>query len=196
DYAQCAVAFLDQGPITRAELGEYLIPRCGLEKLDLLIKKRVLEGACAARGITVTAAEVEGALAEQIRGLNVNRDRFVKEVLRGYHKNLTEWREDVIRPRLLPTRLIRDRLRLSEDDLRQAFEAHYGEKVECRVIFFKDEQEAFSCYGELRRSDDAFVERARKQCEGKEEYAATGGKIKPFGRGTLANKALEEEAFR
>src|SRR5260370_978039 len=70
DYTKRVVAYLGDEYITRADLGEYLIPRCGPEKVDVLIKRRVLEGACRARGITVTAAEVDASLAEQMRGLN------------------------------------------------------------------------------------------------------------------------------
>jgi parvulin-like peptidyl-prolyl isomerase len=201
DYHQRVVAFLDQegkDVVTRADLGEYLIPRCGPDKLDLLIKKRVLDDACRARGIVVTALEVEAAIAEEMQGLNVNRERFVKDVLRGYRKNLTEWREDVVRVRLQLDRLIRDGVGCTPEEVRQAFEARYGEKVECRVIFWetKDEGKARAEWTALRDSEEAFDERAHNQPERWKEYSATGGKIKPFGRYTLSNATLEEAAFR
>jgi parvulin-like peptidyl-prolyl isomerase len=191
---QRIVAFIgDSDSVSRADLGEYLIPRCGPEKLDLLLKRRVLERACKARGLEVTAAEVEAALAEQIANLNVNRERFVREVLKGYHKNLYEWKEDVIRPRLMLAKLCNDRLRCSEQDLRDAFEAVYGDKVQCRVIFWpKDKlEEAQVKYPLLRDSEEKFAEEARAQ---NNPFAAGGGRSKPLGRHTL-DPVVEQHVF-
>src|SRR5438105_4915519 len=72
DYYQRVVAYLYDGEqITRADLGEYLIPRCGIEKLDLLIKRKIIDRACRARGVDVTAAEIDAALGEYLRGMNI-----------------------------------------------------------------------------------------------------------------------------
>src|SRR5262249_5259570 len=60
DYSQRVVAYIfGNVPITREDLGEYLIARQGYEKIDLLVNKRIIEHAASQRGITVTAAEIE-----------------------------------------------------------------------------------------------------------------------------------------
>src|SRR5262249_726950 len=54
DYASRVVAFVHQNqPITRQDLGEYLLARYGPDKLPLLVNKRILDAACQARGIVV-----------------------------------------------------------------------------------------------------------------------------------------------
>src|SRR5262249_7487889 len=137
DYARRVVAYIHGNiPITREELGEYLIARVGADKLDLLINKRIIDHACQQKGIQVDDAEVEAALAEDVKGLNVNRAEFVNKLLKHYNKTLYEWKEDVIRPRLLLTKLCRDRVFVTNDDLLQAFEAYYGEKVDCKMIMW------------------------------------------------------------
>ena len=74
DYGQRPVAFLhDNEAVTREQLGEYLIARFGAEKLPLLINKIIIEEACRAKGIDVTAAEIEASLAEDLSSMNVDQ---------------------------------------------------------------------------------------------------------------------------
>jgi PPIC-type PPIASE domain len=197
DYSQRVVAYLyDSIPITREELGEYLIARLGAEKLELLVNKRIIELACKERNIEVTAAEVEAALEENLSGLSVSREVFVKEVLKGYKKTLYEWKEDVLRPKLLMTKLVRDKVTSTEEDLRKAFEAYYGEKVECRLILYpkSEENRARAEYPSIRDSEEAFAQKAKQQAS--PHLAAVGGKLdKPLGRYTIGNDELEREIF-
>jgi parvulin-like peptidyl-prolyl isomerase len=196
DYSNRVVAFIHSNqPITRQELGDYLIARYGADKLQLLVNKRMLDRACQARGVTVTSAEVDAEFANELKGLAVDRATFVKTVLGRYKKNLYEFKEDVLRPRLQLTRLCQPNITVSEDDLRKAFESAYGEKVECRVIVWPAEQEqaAQNSYASLRDSEEKFAEAARKQAES--GLAATGGRIKPISRYSM-DPRIEAEAFK
>jgi hypothetical protein len=128
DYTHRVVAYIyDTIPVTREELGEYLIARMGKERLGNLVNKRIIEHVCQQKGIEVTSAEVEADLAETLKGLAVNRSDFVSKVLKPYNKSLYEWKEDVIKPRLLLTKLCRDRVQATEEDLRNAFASYHGE---------------------------------------------------------------------
>ena len=49
-------------PITREELGDFLIARGGYEKLELLANKKIIEIECQRRNITVTTVEVQAKL--------------------------------------------------------------------------------------------------------------------------------------
>jgi parvulin-like peptidyl-prolyl isomerase len=196
DYHERVVAYIGNDEVvTRAQLGEYLIPRFGPEKLDKLVKRRILEHAARANGVEVCAAEVEATLNEHMKGLNVKREQFIHDVLKGYHMNLTEWKEDMIRPRLMLTKIVRNQVRVSEQDLREAFEALYGEQISVRVIAWpKDElKTAQEQYARLRDSEEAFTEAARGQKNS--TFAASGGRMKPFRRYNLQDKALENKAF-
>jgi hypothetical protein len=199
DYSRRVVAYVNETePVTREELGEYLIARYGPEKLRVLINKRVIAEACRRRGIEVTAGEVEAALAEEMHSLNMDVNTFVKSFLVRYKQNLYEWKEDVIRPRLLLTKLCHDSIRVTDDDLQQAFEARYGEKVECRIILYPGNEEgknrAINDYPRVRDSDDAFQQVARVQYI--KEYAAAAGRVKPFGRYEMEDNELDYHAFR
>src|SRR5713101_2374614 len=58
-------------PITREDLGEYLIARQGAERLELMVNHRIIELTCQKKGIVVTDAEVDAALAEDLKRMNI-----------------------------------------------------------------------------------------------------------------------------
>src|SRR5262245_54535338 len=100
-------------PVTREELGDFLIARGGHEKLELLVNKKIIEVEAARRNITVTPIEVRAGLEEDVRGLGISKDDFVKNILPRYGKTLYEWTEDVIKPRLLLTKMCKDRVKVT-----------------------------------------------------------------------------------
>jgi hypothetical protein len=200
DYRERVVAYLNDGiVITREDLGEYLIARYGPEKLELLVNRRIIEETCKKHGIEVTATEVEADLQSTVEGLGIDRVRFVKEVLKNYHMNLIEWKEDVVRPKLLMNKLVlateRDKVRPTEKEIDSGFEAYYGEKLDCRIIVWpKAERKAAEMeYAKLRDSEDEFARKAKSQANSM--LASRGGHIDPIAHHTAANEELEKEAF-
>lgn len=196
DYTARVVAYIHGSTaITRQDLGEYLIQRYGYEKLPLLVNKRITEDACQQRGVNVTAADVEAAFQEDLKGLALDKDSFVRTVLTRYKKTLYEWKEDMLRPRIQMTRLASPRISVSQEDLKKAYESAYGEKVECRMILWPaaKQKDALEAYGKLRGSEAEFDKAARAQETG--WLAGAAGKIKPIGRWAMSED-LEKEAFR
>lgn len=196
DYSLRVVAYIfNNVPITREELGEYLIARHGHEKIDLLVNKKIIEHSAGQRGVTVTAAEVEAALQEDLKGINVNQKDFVDKVLKQYGKTLYEWKEDVIRPRLMMTKLCNDQIQVTEQEIQTAFTAEFGPKVEIQLIIWPKGQEqfAFQSYDKIRQSDEEFERAARQQAAS--ALAMNGGRLKPFGRGAGTHPEVEKEAF-
>jgi parvulin-like peptidyl-prolyl isomerase len=197
DYSRRVVAYIfNTIPITREELGEYLIARQGTERLDFLINKRIIEHFAKQKGIEVTAAEVEAALEDDTKGFGVSRMEFVNKLLKQRHMTLYEYKEDVIRLGLLMSRMCRERVKVTEEEIKKGFEAYYGEKVECRMILWPlaEKNIAFKMYAELRDSEEAFDKAAKAQADSR--LAAAGGRLPPFGRNTTGNPELEKAAFK
>jgi PPIC-type PPIASE domain len=198
DYGQRPVAFLHGNEaITREQLGEYLIARFGAEKLPLLINKIIIEEACREKGIEVTPAEIEASLAQDLKGMGgITQADFVNRILKQYKKTLYEWREDVIRPKLLLSKLVHDRVKVTDEDVRAAYDAYYGEKVDCRIIFWPkgEEQIAKNQYASIRDNDDEFQRKAAMQANS--QLAANGGRLPLIGHRTVGNDEVEKAAFR
>jgi hypothetical protein len=181
-------------PITREEFGEYLIARHS-DQLELFVNRRIIEYACKQRGIEISPAEVEAAFAKDLKVMNVSPKDFEEKILqKHYHKSLLEWKEDVIRPKLSLSKMCRDRVHVSDQDLKDAFDAYYGEKVDCRLVLFPTEREAMTQYADLRKSDADFDRIATHQANG--QLAAVGGRIRQIAHHTTGNDELEKEAFR
>jgi len=198
DYATRPVAYIyGNVPVTRADLAEFLIARGGYEKVELLVNKLIIEEEARKRQITVTPQEMEAALAEDLKGINVNKKEFVGLVLPKYGKSLYEWMEDVVRPRLLLTKMCRERVRVTDDDLKLAFERQYGEKRDVRVIIWPsgdDKRAIMKLWDDIRKNPEEFDRVARNQAN--PALASVGGHIKPIARHTPApERVFEDTAF-
>lgn len=198
DYSNRIVAHLYNGrvPITREMLGEYLIARLGYDRVELLVNKTIIETACKEKGIEVTAAEVEAAFQQDLAGVTVDRKAFVENVLKQYGKTEYEWREDVLKPRLQLTKLCKLQIQVTDEEIKQAFDAEFGQRVEGRVVIWpkQETRSNMQIYEELRKSEAAFDAQARQQAVS--HLAASGGRIKPFGRGAGTHPELERQAFQ
>lgn len=184
DYSQRVVAYIHGNiPITREELGEFLIARHGHSKVELLVNRKIIEHACAKANVKITPQDVEASLEEDLKQLAVDRATFVKQFLKQYNKTLYEWKEDVIKPKLLLTKFVESQVKVEEADLQRVFESQYGEKVQCRLIVWPKGEEKFALqqYDTIRKSEAEFDKAAREQAIS--SLAATGGRISPIGHG-------------
>ena len=198
DYSQRVIAYIHGTiPITREEFGEFLIARNGQNKMELFVNRKIIDHACKQLNVTVTPEEVEAAINDDLVIMNLDRATFVKQFLmKQYNKTLFEWKEDVIKPRLLLTKLCLHEVTVTDEDVKRAFEARYGEKVKCRMILWPKGQEkfAYQVYDKLRTSEAEFDQAARHQASS--VLSAHGGNIDPLGRGAGDDDKVEKIAFK
>ncbi|MBM4071518.1 MAG: peptidyl-prolyl cis-trans isomerase [Planctomycetes bacterium] len=199
DYNKRVVAYIHNNiPITREELGEYLIARFGAQRVDFLINRRIVEMACQAKGITVTDHDVEAQLRIDLAGLgaaggSIPPKEFENQILRPRGKTLYEWKEDVIRPKLAMGKLCEKLVVVTDEDLRKHFEARYGEKVDCRwIVLDPKDTRKDEIWAEVSRSEEKFREWSRKQPHS--ALASREGKAPPIHR-NFAVDIIEKEAF-
>ena len=180
-------------PVTREELGEFLIARGGYEKVELVVNKRIIEIEAARRNITVTPTEVRAGLEDDIRGLGISLDDFKKHVLPRYGKTLYEWTEDVIKPRLMLGKMCRDRVTVSEEDLKRIFENKHGEKRQAKIIRWpeKELRAAQHDWDTARKGDTEFDSVARRQSD--PALAAAAGLTAPVGKNAFEDSEGKQD---
>lgn len=185
-------------PITRRDLGEFLMARGGADKIDLLVNKIIIETEGKRLGITVTEKEMEAAFLSDLAGLDVKKGDFVKMVLPKYGKTLFEWMEDVIRPRLLLTKMVAATIQVSDAEIQIQFDREYGEKRQVQIILWPkgDDLKAIQNeYAKIRTSQQEFDRVARAMAN--PALAATAGMIKPISRNTTgSDKIVETMAYQ
>ena len=177
-------------PVSREAFADHLIRRHGKKELELFVNKQIIARAFAQKGWVLKADDIQAELDNDCKALGITRERFVKDVLPKYNKTLEEWAEDVITPRLMLGQLYKAKMPgATEAELRQAFDAKYGEKVECRIITWTKDQgnEARNAYPKIRENEAEFAACARKQSA--PNLAASGGRFKPIPRTETTYKA-------
>jgi hypothetical protein len=196
DYAARVVAYLydNKVAVTREELGEYLIARFGAERLDFVVNRKIVEMECAAKGITVDDSEVRVQLDNDLRAFgNISEKDFVSSILRRYNKTLFEWKEDVIRPKLMIAKLVRPTIKVSEDELHKAFQARYGPKVQVRLLVMqKDNPRMFDIWSRASKGRAEFLAEAKGQFL--PALAAREGEVPPIHK-NFGDERLEQTAF-
>lgn len=184
--------------ITREEFGEYLIQQYGRDKVRLYVNKRIIEAAAAKRNIVITPQEIDAVIDQDCGKLGFNKEQFIKTVLtQKYNTTLPEWREDVIKPRLMLLAMCKDRIKIDENDLKKVYENLYGEKVKCKIILWPQEQlkDVMGKYNSLRDDPNAFDAAARSQLYS--DLAKLGGEVDPIGRYSGEGTAkVEKIAFQ
>ncbi len=202
DYGTRPIAFIyDNVAVTRAELAEFLIARGGYEKVELLVNKKIIDTEAAKRGITVTTLEVEAELEKDLKGIAVDKSQFIEVVLSKYGKTYYEWMEDVVRPRLMLTKMCQSEIVITDEDLKAEFDRRHGEKRKVQIIIWpkNDDFKAITkIWTEIRGRDDKsskeFDRVALQQAN--PGLASTAGHVSPIGRNlTAEEKIVEEKAF-
>ena len=196
DYEKRPVAYIHGNQVvTRAELGEYLIARFGAERLQFMVNRKIVDMACQKEGITVTNDEVEYRFRQDLGALGASDKMFVDNILRRFGKTLYEWKEDVIRPKLMMEKLVQASVKVGKNDIEEGFEARYGPKVDCRMIVVQPGNTAVvrQVWEDARKGRISFLEQAGKQFI--PNLAKDGGKV-PAIHKHFGDKSLEDAAFR
>ncbi|MBL8825096.1 MAG: hypothetical protein JNJ77_21080 [Planctomycetia bacterium] len=180
--------------ITRQQLADELIARKGRAQLEAMVYRTLIELNCKEKGITVTDREVQEELIGEMKAAaSANLADFEKSMLSPRKTSLFEYREDVIRPRIMLQKLATARLSLTEEDLRREFASKYGVQAQIRMIQVRDERMARKIWTEIGNNPDQFIRYATIQENG--DLAAVAGLLNPFGRHTT-HDAIEERAFK
>ena len=167
--------------VTRGELGEFLMARGGAQRLDLLVNKVIIEAEARRMGVTVTETEMIAAFNSDLEGMSVDKAMFVTKMLPEYQKTLYEWMEDVIRPKLLLTKMIQDKVQISEADVDVEMAKEFGEQRVLQTIVWplNDDKKAINAaWGKLRDSAEEYDRAARSQAN--RSLAAAGGMARPI----------------
>jgi parvulin-like peptidyl-prolyl isomerase len=185
----------DNIPITREDLGEWLIGRYGAAEIERMIVQMTVNRAAEQQKAELPEAEIEAELAKSLKALHLTRGQFVKTVLKPQGLSYSAWRQDEI-TQLKLVRMCKDHVKVTEEDVQHAFEAAYGEKVQARIIIWptKEERIAINMYPKIRDNEEEFDRAARSQATA--NLAARGGEVDPIGRYSSGNEDMEKAAFR
>ena len=176
------------------ELARECIARIGGEVLDELINRKVIELECARLGITVSDAEVKQEVVRLCKETGMEPSQWY-QILKARH-NITaaQYHRNRIWPAMAMKKLVGASVSVSEQDLKTAYDHHFGARVKVRLIVYENIRRANEAWNTLQKSPDEF-ERIAKRDSVEPNSRSLGGLIPPVRRHHEYPK-LEAAAFK
>lgn len=195
-------AVVNDGKVTMRDLSEECIARHGLEMLDLMINRRILEQVCEQKKMTISQAELDDEVARAAVAMGKVNDRGEADV-QAWLKSVTEemnttvefYLHDAVWPSVALKKIVGDKVQVAEEDLRKGFEANFGPRVRCRAIVLTSQRKAQEVW-EMARANptvDYFGDLA-EQYSSEPGSKALRGEVPPIQRWG-GEPLLEQEAY-
>jgi len=192
------MAYVNGAPIYMDALHDLLVRAYGLRTALHLVGCELIEQAAAERDLTVTEQELQmqhdAALRQMFPNVpeSIQRQRLLEQLMLRQNIPEKQWRMS-IRRNVLLGKLVAPAIKVTEREVRRAYEDTYGRKIVIRHIQSENLGEAQKAQEALRNGAD-FAELASKVS--KNASAAKGGLLPPVGPnpGTLP-RALHKVAW-
>ena len=143
-------------PVQQKQVSEECIVRFGKTMLAVLIRNKLLEQALQNAGRTMSEEETQIAIGEEIsrvaemRGFVANGkpqvEAFLNHITQEDTSKVQFYIEDEVWPSVAMKELVKDRVKVTEEDMQKSFEANYGPRVEVRAMMFNDQRQAFKIW--------------------------------------------------
>lgn len=176
------------------DLARECVSRIGLEVLDELINRKVIELACQQRGVRVTDAEVRQDVVKMCKEMNLPVESWYQMLKTRQSISVEQYHSHRVWPKLALRKLASQNVVITEQDIRQAYEHHFGTRVKVRLIVLDNRRRANDVWNELKAHPEDF-ERIAREHSVEPNSKPLGGLIPPIRRHSQ-NPTLEAEAFK
>jgi foldase protein PrsA len=158
-----AIAIVNDQVITRGDLADECVARKGKEILETLINRALIEQALKVQKKEVTAAEIDQEIDSVAARFGISRQQWLQTLDKERGISPFQYARDVIYPQIAMRKLCDGRVQVTEDDVKAAFEAHYGDKVRCRLIMVDTLAKAQAVWEEVKKNPGGFEKVAQEQ---------------------------------
>lgn len=196
-------ALINNTPISLAQLSDECLRRHGRDVLEGEINRKLLIQELTRKNIVVTPDDLEAEVARAARLYgkvqadgSADVDAWLEEVVKRDGATVELYIDDAVWPSVALKKLVRDRVEVTEDDLKKGFESNYGPRVEVLAIVMGDHRQAQRVWDMARSNptDDYFGQLATEYSV---EPVSKGnaGKVPPV-RMHGGQPIVEKEAFK
>lgn len=199
------VAVVNGEEVKRDKLADLLIDMYGNEGLGLLIKRTLVKQESIKRNVTVTEEEVaerigalvDGQIKQQMKKGGLKDEEALKRELEKAKLTLDQYKKNIqetfklssgqIEAELLAEKIIKKTIKITDEELREAYEEQLGEKILARQIVLRTSRDAERNLERIKTGAD-FEALAKKESVDRNS-ASRGGKMRPFGpKGTIGKE--------
>ncbi len=186
------VAVVNSRQITREILGRECLRHYGKEVLDKWINKLLIAQECARREIVVSSAEVDAEVKRMAKRFSLPVDQWLKLLKQERGIPPQQYAEDIIWPTLALRRLAGERLKVTRQEMLDAYDKQYGPRIRARLISCKDIEKAQRLHATAAAKPEEFGNLAKEHSE--DASASSKGLIEPI-RMHGSYKEIEQAAF-
>jgi parvulin-like peptidyl-prolyl isomerase len=196
-------AVVNGAQISIRSVAEQCVERHGMEVLDGMIHRRLIELACKQQNITVSEAEIDAEIAH-VAAMSVkslpdgkpDTKAFLDLVTKQQHLSVEVYRQDAVWPTVALKKLVGSKVEVTEEDLQKGYEANYGAKAQCLAIVLNNLRRAQQVWDMARRNPTPeYFGQLAAQYSIEASSRALGGKVPPICK-FAGQPLLEDEAFK
>ncbi len=199
------VAVVNGEEVNRDKLADLLIDMYGNEGLGLLIRRTLVKQESIKRNVTVTEEEVaerigalvDGQIKQQMKKGGLKDEEALKRELEKAKLTLDQYKKNIqkkfklsnvqVEAELLAEKIIKKTIKITDEELREAYEEQLGEKILARQIVLRTLRDAERNLERIKTGAD-FEALAKKESVDRNS-ASRGGKMRPFGpKGTIGKE--------
>ena len=187
------VATVNSEQIKRDHLARESLRRFGHEVLESMVNKHLIMQACKQQGIRITQKDVDNEIQRIATKFKMSAENWVATLADERNISLEQYRRDIIWPTLALRHLAADKLVVSDEDMKKAFETEYGPKVQVRMISTAKQTDAQQILAQAKAYPDKFGTLAKDKSQDPNSAAARG--LIPPIRRHIGDTKVEEVAF-
>lgn len=180
--------------ISDEEVAAECVRRLGKEILDNIVNRATIQLACQARGIEVTAAEVDKEIVRIAADFKIPTEQYLQMLQAERNISPQQYRRDVIWPMLSLRKLAGAEVIVSDQEIQKAFEREYGERVKVRMILFDNLRRAQAAWAKVKQDPDNF-EKYVQEFSIDQTSKSLDGSVPPIPRHS-GSQNIEEAAFK
>jgi hypothetical protein len=149
--------------ITRQQLADECVAKEGKKVLELLIHRTLIDQALRGKKLEITAAEIDQEIDTVAQRFGISREAWLRTLDKERGISPVQYARDIIYPALALRKLSSGRVQVTSEDMKNAFEAQYGEKLRCRMILLDKLSTAQAVWEQLRQNPGGFEKTAQEQ---------------------------------
>jgi foldase protein PrsA len=158
------IAVVNGEIITRQQLSDECVARKGQEILETLIARKLIEQALRQKKLEVTAQEIDDEIDSVATNVgHISREAWLRTLEKERGISPIQYARDIIYPALALRKLAKGTFEVTPQDMKDSFEAQYGDKLRCRLIMVDKLATAQQIWEELRKNPGGFEKLAQER---------------------------------
>ncbi len=194
DQIPKVVAVVNGKTISREKLADECLKRFGTLVLDNLLNKHLILQACAAKGITITQADVNAEITRVATKFGLTPKLFLEAIEQERDISSAQYSSEIVWPMLALRALAADKIEVSQVEVDKIMQAEYGPKVQVRMIAISQADKAQQLLQQANATPEQFRRLAKEHSEDAAS-ASVEGLLPPIRRNS-GDDQLESIAFQ